>query len=221
MPAEWCDGFLQLVKGGQPIKGESIDKEFTDAIEFQSFQFGSMSGFTDNAALYAAQDAGQRRSLAESRFGAENNFGEFASLFGDDEQTIEMDEKDYKEFEGKDLADVDACNFQIVKQLDLSSPNLFRAYCSTQDLEHREVFESATVSLKKATGGARAVFLKYTFNDVVIVGYTLEVGKDGLPKETISLSFGKVHAEYKPQTKAGELDPSVQGGWDFIDRGPW
>jgi len=220
MAAEWCDGFLQLVQGGQPVKGESTDAEFTDAIEIQSFQFGSMSGFTDSDGLYAAQDASRRGAVAQTRLEGEN-FGGIASLFGDDEPVATFDEKDLKEFEGKDLADVDACNFQIVKQLDAASPNLFRAYCTTQDLEHREVFESATISLRKATGGARLPFLKYTFNDVVVVGYSLEIGSDASPKETISMSFAKCRAEYKQQSKSGELSPTVQGGWDFIERGTW
>jgi len=87
------------------------------------------------------------------------------------------------------------------------------------DLENREVFDSATVSLRKATGAGRKVFLEYTFNDLLVVGYTLEVGSEGSPKETLNFSFAKLHCEYKPQEKTGELGDVVQGGWDFIERG--
>ena len=150
---EKCDGFLQLVKEGQPLTGESSDAEFPGAIEFQSFRFGSSSGFTDSDALYAAQDKSKRGALAESRL-KESGYLGIASLFGDQESDDSgIDENDAKEFEGKDLADEAACNFQIVKAVDISSPDLFRAYCSCQDLDNREVFDSATVSLRKATGG--------------------------------------------------------------------
>jgi type VI protein secretion system component Hcp len=88
-----------------------------------------------------------------------------------------------------------------------------------QDLENREVFDSATLSLRKATGATRSVFLEYIFTDVLVVGYTLELGPEGSPKETINFSFAKVHCEYKPQANTGELGDVVQGGWDFIERG--
>ncbi len=218
---EKCDGFLQLVKEGQPLTGESSDAEFPGAIEFQSFRFGSSSGFTDSDALYAAQDKSKRGALAESRL-KESGYLGIASLFGDQESDDSgIDENDAKEFEGKDLADEAACNFQIVKAVDISSPDLFRAYCSCQDLDNREVFDSATVSLRKATGGKRGVYLKYTFNDLLVVGFTLDVSTDGTVKETINLAFAKVRAEYHQQSSAGELGIAVKGGWDFIERTTW
>ena len=104
---------------------------------------------------------------------------------------------------------------------DLSSPDLFRAYCSTQDLEHRDVFESATLYIRKATGGKRKVFLTFVFSDVVVTGYTLDIGSDAVPKETINLVFGKCRVEYKPQDAAGSLSTAIKGGWDMIDRSAW
>jgi type VI protein secretion system component Hcp len=224
MANDWCDGFLQLVKDGQPVEGECGDGGFVGAIEFQSFRFGDSGGFTDSdSGFYAEQNAGNRGSSALSRAQDANPFGGVASLFGEEEQgdtgADDLSEKEMKEFEGKDLAEVAACNFQLVKEMDLSSPDLFKAYCSTQDLENREVFDSATVSLRKATGAGRKVFLEYTFNDLLVVGYTLEVGPEGSPKETLNFSFAKLHCEYKPQEKTGELGDVVQGGWDFIERG--
>jgi type VI protein secretion system component Hcp len=196
MPAEWCDGFLQLVKSGQPIKGESTDMEFPESIEILSFKFGTMSGFADTEEFTAVQKVGE-------------------------ESTPENSDKKLDSYQGKDLADVEACNFQIVKEMDISSPDLFRAYCSAADLEHREVFDSGTVTLRKATGKARLPFLTYTFNDLVVVGYSLEIGGDASPKETINLSFGKVRVEFKPQKSTGALSPAIKGGWDFIERTSW
>ena len=224
MANDWCDGFLQLVKDGQPVEGECSDTEFESAIEFQSFRFGDSGGFSDSGGgYYAEQRAGSRAGTALGRAQDANPLAGVASLFGDDEQgdvgLEELSEKDRQEFEGKDLAEEAACNFQIVKEMDHSSPDLFKAYCSTQDLENREVFDSATLSLRKATGGERSVFLEYSFTDLLVVGYTLEIGPEGTPKETINFSFAKVHCEYKPQAKTGELGDLVQGGWDFIERG--
>jgi type VI protein secretion system component Hcp len=232
MASEWCDGFLKLVKDGQTIEGESSDAKFGGArdlgddfaslfgdgestgakpdrlIEVISFTFGSSTGFEDGEAQYAAQD---RRP--KDTFGAD-----FASLFGD---PSEFQEEELNEFEGKDLAGVEACKITITKELDLSSPDLFRAYCSTQDLEHRDVFESATLYIRKATGGKRKVFLTFVFNDVVVTGYTLDIGSDAVPKETINLVFGKCRVEYKPQDETGRLSTAIKGGWDMIERTAW
>lgn len=214
MPGDWCDGFLQLVKGRQPIKGECTDADFKDSIEILSFRVGSMSGFTDSeGSMYAVQNYGSRRETAQSRMLAADESEGIFSLFASDE---EIDA-----YEGQDLSKVEACKITVTKEMDLSSPDLFRAYCSTQDIKTRDVFDSGTVTLRKATGGARAPFLTYTFNDLVVVGYSLDVGADASPKETVTLSYGKICAEYKPQKATGKMGAVVTGGWDFIERTSW
>ena len=152
MPGEWCDGFLQLVKSGQPVDGESTDMDYPESIEVLSFKFGNSSGFGDTAEFFAAQKVGDRRGVAMSR--AQDNDGSIglASLFGGEDDAPEYSEKELDQYQGKDLSEVDACNFQITKEMDISSPDLFRAYCSAQDLEHRDVFDSGTLTLRKATG---------------------------------------------------------------------
>src|ERR1700676_5570118 len=107
MASDWCDGFLKLVRDGQPVRGESADADFVEAIEIVSFSFGSMQGFTDSAeGLYAAQDANQRRDVAMSR-AAENPYAGIASLFGEEEaEPTEYSDSDLKSYEGTDLADV-------------------------------------------------------------------------------------------------------------------
>jgi len=83
MANDWCDGFLQLVKDGQPVEGECNDGDFVGAIEFQSFRFGDSGGFTDSdSGFYAEQNAGNRGSSALSRAQDANPFGGVASLFG-------------------------------------------------------------------------------------------------------------------------------------------
>lgn len=221
MPGEWCDGFLQLVKSGQPVVGESTDMDYPESIEVLSFKFGNSSGFGDTAEFFAAQKVGDRRGVAMSR--AQDNDGSIglASLFGGEDDAPEYSEKELDQYQGKDLSEVDSCSFQITKEMDISSPDLFRAYCSAQDLEHRDVFDSGTLTLRKATGKTRAAFLTYTFNDLVVIGYSLEIGGDASPKETISLSFAKIRAMFRPQKATGALAPVIKGGWDFIARGSW
>src|ERR1700687_152047 len=103
MASEWCDGFLKLVKDGQPIEGESTDAKFGTAqgsddtlaadfatlfgdgdsadakipglIEVISFTFGSSDKFPDPE---AQQYAAQGRRPSNDTLGAD-----FASLFGD------------------------------------------------------------------------------------------------------------------------------------------
>ncbi len=216
MASEWCDGFLKLVKDGKPIKGESTDADFPGLIEIVSFSFGSSQGFSSET-----DEAGQEVSVqykSQTRY-KDDPVMSMASLFGDDEP--QFSDEELEGFEGKDLTTEDACKITLSKELDVSSPNLFRAYCSTQDLEHRDVFETATLYIKKATGGSRKVFLTFVFSDVVVTGYTLDIGSDAVPKETLNLVFGKCRLEYKPQEAAGGLGAAIKGGWDMIERGAW
>jgi type VI protein secretion system component Hcp len=223
MPSDWCDGFLKLVKDGTPINGETTDAEFPNHIEIISFQFGSSEGFPDKEGLYAAQDANLRQQVAANRYN-DNPYLGIASLFGDEEQDNtpqDLSESDLKGCEGTDIAEVAACKLTITKELDLSSPDLFRAYCSTQDLNNRDVFESATLYIRKATGGQRKVFLTLVFGDVVVTGYTLDVSGEAVAKETINLTFAKCRLEYKMQETGGGLQAAIKGGWDLIERSSW
>lgn len=217
MPGEWCDGFLQLVKSGQPVAGECTDIDYPESIEVLSFKFGTMSGFGDTDEFFAVQKVGARRGVAKSR--AIDNDGSLglANLFGGEEYS----DKELDQYQGKDLSEVEACTFQVTKEMDISSPDLFRAYCSAQDLENRDVFDSATLTLRKATGKTRTAFLTYTFNDLVVVGYTLNIEGDAAPKETVVLSFGKIRVQFRPQKATGALAPVKKGGWDFINRTSW
>jgi type VI protein secretion system component Hcp len=220
MPSDWCDCFLKLVLRGQPIYGEATDKEYENLIEVISLSFGSSAGFGEEETQYAAHDADLLEAVSKSR--AQEDVIDMGSLFGDGpSDPVEYDKEELKQFEGKDLASVEACKITITKELDLASPNLFRAYCSTQDLNFRDVFESATLYVKKATGGGRKVFLTFIFNDVVVTGYTLDIGSDAVPKETVNLVFAKCCVKYQPQTAGGDLGAAIPGGWDMIERTRW
>ena len=214
---DWCDGFLALTKGQAKIKGEASDAGFQDTIEVISFEFGSSQGFDDDA-LFAEQGTANRRQTASNRlFDSGPEFG-MSNLFGEESNFGSLSDADFAQFEGKDLAEVDACQFEITKQLDLSSPDLFRAYCSSHSLATREVFETGVLTLRKATGGTRQPYLVFNFNDVVVVGYTLQIDSTAFPRETVTFSFAKIKMEYKPQKDDGTLGTPIRSGWNFIDR---
>ncbi len=217
---KFCDGYLQLVKAGQPVKGECRSAEFQDYIELISFDFGSMTGFKDTEAYYADQNVGRRGATGGSRMlenHSEDDLGlSMQFLFGGDADTE-------SKYEGEDLGEVDACQFKISKLFDLSSPDLFRSYCSTHSPENRDVFDTATITLCKTHGQGLSKYLKFTFADTVVTSYTLDVGSDGVAKETIGMSFAKLRMEYKVQTLDGKLtsQAAIKTGWNFTDRAAW
>lgn len=214
MANESCDGFLKLVREGQPVKGESTDVDYPDILEIQSFEFGSMQAFEDS--YYAVQKVSDRRQSSLGRM------RESVAASGGGVRAMAQGFENLEQFEGKDLSEEDACQFQIIKQLDWSSPELFQAYCSVQHPEKKIVFDSAQVSLRKTTGGAKSeTYLEFHFEEVAVASYTLEISSDAQFKETINFSFGRVRMEYKPQTKTGSLETAVKSGWSFIDKGEW
>jgi type VI protein secretion system component Hcp len=213
MADDSCDGYLKLIREGQPVKGEATDEDFPELIELMSFEIGSMSGFEDS--YYAVQKVSERRQSSLGRM------RESVSQSGGGVRAMAKGFENLDTYEGKDLSEQEACQFQIIKQLDWSSADLFQAYCSVQNPEKKIVFESAVLSLRKTTGGKEATYLEFHFTDVAVAQYTLEISSDAKFRETISFSFGACRMEYKPQTKTGGLESAVKAGWSFLDRGEW
>jgi type VI protein secretion system component Hcp len=211
MANEVCDGFLKLVRDGQPVKGESSDADFKDIIELLSFEFGSSQSFEDD--YYAVQKVSDRRQSGMERMRE--------SVGGKGVKAMVQGFENLQKFEGKDLSEEDACQFKITKLLDWSSPDLFQAYCSVQNPERKIVFDSAQVSMRKTTGGKSKTYLEFHFGEVAVASYSIDISGDAAFKETISFSFGRCRMEYKPQDKAGSLGTLIQAGWSFIDRGEW
>ncbi len=90
-----------------------------------------------------------------------------------------------------------------------SSPKLLLA-CSTGD--H---IKSAVLVARKA-GGEQQEYMTVTLSDVLVTSYSTGGSGGGeLPVESISLNFGKIEFEYKPQKPDGTLDSPVKTGWDL------
>ncbi len=213
MANEACDGFLRLVRDGHPVQGESSDEDYPGIIEILTFEFGSMQAFDDS--YFAVQKVADRRQVGLERM------RESVAGSGGGAKAMIQGFENLDQFEGKDLSEQEACQFEITKVLDWSSPDLFQAYCSVQNPEKKIVFDSAQVSLRKTTGGKSTTYLDFHFSDVAVASYSLEVSADAMFKETMSFSFGSVRMEYKPQDETGGFGAPVKTGWSFIDRGEW
>jgi type VI secretion system secreted protein Hcp len=101
-------------------------------------------------------------------------------------------------------------DFHFTMRVNKASPKLMLA-CATGD--H---LKTAKLTVRKA-GGDQQEYMTVTFSDVLVSSYqTAGVGNgDSIPNESISLNFGKVEFEYKPQKADGTLDSPVKTGYDL------
>ncbi len=100
-------------------------------------------------------------------------------------------------------------DFQIVKKVDKSSPNLYMNCCIGQHIK------SAVLTIRKA-GGGQQEYLKITLEDVLISSYQ-HGGTNGdvVPSEQISLNFAKMELSYKEQKPDGSLGAEAKQKYDF------
>jgi type VI secretion system secreted protein Hcp len=108
---------------------------------------------------------------------------------------------------GSGAGKVTVHDLSITKYVDKSSPVLMKA-CATGT--H---FNSAIIVVRKA-GGTQQDYLTYTLEDVLVSSYS--VSDSGQPTEHMSLSFGKISVEYKPQKPDGSLDAAVSSSIDQL-----
>lgn len=88
-----------------------------------------------------------------------------------------------------------------------ASPILFLACASGQQIKQ------ATLTVRKA-GEQQQEFLIIKLSDLLISQYQTSGGGDEVPMDQISLNFGRLEVEYRPQKADGSLDAPVKGGWD-------
>jgi type VI secretion system secreted protein Hcp len=98
-------------------------------------------------------------------------------------------------------------DFQLAFATSAASPALFIASATGQHLG------SAVLTLRKA-GGEQQEYLQITLTDVLISSYQQSAGGDH-PTEQISLNFGKIEFEYRPQQRDGSLGAPVKAGYDL------
>jgi type VI secretion system secreted protein Hcp len=104
-------------------------------------------------------------------------------------------------------------SFNVMKKTEASSANLFAACCAGQH------YKKCEVSLRKATGvdGGQKVFLKYTFENVMVesIQWSGSTGGDDSPTESVSFAFAKVAADYFKQADDGSMAKVGSTSWDL------
>jgi type VI secretion system secreted protein Hcp len=108
-------------------------------------------------------------------------------------------------------ARADVHDFQIVKVLDKSSPNLF-LYCVGG--KH---IPSVVLELCSAAGDKHN-YMKYTLTDALITSVRpggAESGEGERPLEEISFRFSKIELEYTPFDNKGKAQAALKSGWSL------
>lgn len=121
--------------------------------------------------------------------------------------------------------------FQVRKDVDAATPHLFDAYCTTWAgwiVPGVNQFTQADISFRKAgektvtaTAISKPVYLKFTFEKLLLISYSLGSSYDGVPTETVKFAFQTVKLRYEQQTQAGGTKPPPEmKGWDFAGNVP-
>jgi type VI secretion system secreted protein Hcp len=98
-------------------------------------------------------------------------------------------------------------DLSFVHNIDKASPVLMQACANGTHLKE------ATITHRKA-GKGQQEFMIVKMNDVIITGVTHGGSGDGA-QENVSLAFGKVAVEYKPQKPDGSLDAGIHFKYDL------
>jgi type VI secretion system secreted protein Hcp len=99
-------------------------------------------------------------------------------------------------------------DFSIVHNVDKASPSLMRACATGKHLPE------ATITQRKA-GKGQQEYLIIKMNDVIVTGVATGGARSEPALENVSLTFAKVHFEYKPQKPDGTLDSGVHFKYDL------
>ena len=100
-------------------------------------------------------------------------------------------------------------DFQFTAQVSKASPKLLLTCATGQILKEVKL-------VGRRAGGQQLEFMSYTFNDVLISSYQVSgSGGDDGPMDQVSISFGRLKAEYRAQKPDGSLDVPVTAGWDL------
>jgi type VI secretion system secreted protein Hcp len=112
---------------------------------------------------------------------------------------------------------VSLSSFNFMKKTDTSSPVLFTACATGSHFDKVEVF------LRKAGGTAgQEPYLTYTFDEAFVdsIQWSGSSGGDDTPSESVSIAYGKITIDYKPQKEKGTLGDSVMAYWDVRQNAP-
>jgi type VI secretion system secreted protein Hcp len=71
------------------------------------------------------------------------------------------------------------------------------------------------VLTQRKSGGGQQEFLVYKLSDIIVTSVADGGNGDGTVSESVSLAFGKVELEYKPQKPDGTLEGGVKFNYDI------
>jgi type VI secretion system secreted protein Hcp len=109
---------------------------------------------------------------------------------------------------GAGVGKVSLEQFHFTAKVTKASPLLLRACATGQHLK-------AAVLTARKEGGQGFEFLVVTLSDVVVSAYEIAGSVDAdAPLDQVSLSFGRIEVEYRPQRPDGSPDAAVHVGWD-------
>jgi type VI secretion system secreted protein Hcp len=100
-------------------------------------------------------------------------------------------------------------DFNFTMRSNKASPHLLLACASGKH------FPKAVLTCRRA-GEEQQEYLVVTFTDILVSSYQSggSMG-DVVPVDSISLNFGKIEYQYKPQKQDGKLDSAQKVGWDL------
>ena len=100
-------------------------------------------------------------------------------------------------------------DLSFTHRIDRATPSLFKACATGQHLK------DATITVRRGGGRGQAEFLVIKLEDVIVTSVSDAGTADGDPPfEAISLAFGKVDLDYRPQKADGSLDSALDFAFD-------
>jgi type VI protein secretion system component Hcp len=229
MAKDSYDIFLVLTRAD----GSAVDGESTDAAMATDPKTGKAQGpieiddftFSLEKASFQSEDKlkGAVQKLDDSKYVEESTKkavkGALKPLMQEVESLQAIIEQNKADVGGKLVREH---AFSIKKGIDLSSPELFRAFCegtkapskgagssssngsSDSPVKKSSTFSKAVVSVRKAGGSSDNTYLRFEFEDLNIVHYSVDV--DGIEHdEKVDFTFDKVTVTYRPQDSTGML----------------
>ena len=101
-------------------------------------------------------------------------------------------------------------DFEIVKEVDLSSPKLYELCSSGKHIK------KIVVDLMRASGDAPVKYMSIEMDNVVISMVSLEGNSGGAPLERVAFNYGVIKWTYTSQKRAdGSKGGNVSGGWSL------
>jgi len=101
-------------------------------------------------------------------------------------------------------------DISFMHELDKASSALYQACAKGTHIPE------ATLTCRKA-GGEQQEYLIVKLKTVFVSGVSLSQGGSDKPTESVSLSFGEINMEYKPQKLDGTLDAGVTFQYSVIE----